>query len=424
MAIPDWLLEHLPPEYATLLREAGVTGDFTNVAARLEEAKTRDALMLPSAGTRGEKYLKPFAQTVVPKILEALKRACAKGTAPEIPITYQEIDETRTRIGIDSFGSPQDVLYTLSSERGASWGTTLDAMGFQSACMDGVGSVSVTMAPRFLSPGKPDFEITELRGAIGNDFWRASEVLFSEFPLGRNLEVLAESTGNTLRLESLLALPITEAKVAGILTLIDLMLDAGRLTAVQATLANLAKNRILSALPKPGDRFSPNRMAALLASARKRGDRIPQEQVALKYAEEGRFLQKLLDGARLEHFQSNVKMQANPLRNAKCEIDSIYTVGGEKHLVLVEAKGKDKVARTQLYQAYETFRLKIPLDWQLTVVAILMSPPSADDIAAKVETIIDLIEVGFDEAAFGQITRSVLGIRPKRHIRWKIVGQS
>jgi hypothetical protein len=379
--------------------------------------------MAPHTGGRGKKYYKPFVQAVAPKIIDALKPANAQGLPPEIRIPHTEIDEVRQRLGIDSFGSPQDVLYSFSSERYPHWGPTLDEMCFRSACMDGVGSISVTMAERYLRPGQPDCVIQELRGAIGKEFWTTSRVMFSDFPLRQNLTILADLYGTRPTLDSIINQGPVVAAAEALKAYLEALLNNSHLTAVHRKLVEISQAEIRGLLPQGQQRFNARAFAALLSGVRQHGEQMPQEQVALKYASEGQFLQKLLDGATLEHFQSNVKMISNPLRKAKCEIDSIYTVSGEKRLVLVEAKGKDRVSRTQLYQAYETFRLKLPANWELNVVAIMMTPPNADDQLAGIEAIIDLIDVGFDDTVFGKITESLTAIRSKRHIRWKIVGR-
>lgn len=417
MSIPKPILSSLPPDYAKLLEDAAKTGDFKPLEARLNAASERDDHMKPYAGQRGVTYYKSFVQTVVPRIIPALKDAIKNGVPPEIKVTFKELDERRESLGIPPFGSPQDVLYGFSSERYEDWGPTLEAMCFRSACMDGVGSVSVTMGERYLRPGKPDEEILELSGAIGRDFWSSAEALFSHRPpIRENIEFLAGNIGKHKE-AALLMLTPSERSLRGLFKLVNLVLENPEITGPQRVSLELATME----LKELADGFSEKKFKKLFASRTGIGSgKMSQEQIALKYAEEGKYLQKLLNGKRVEHFQSNVKMVTNPLRDAKCEIDGIYRVTGDNHIVLVEAKGKDRVSRTQLYQAYETFRLKLPLNWKLTVVAILMSEPSVAQEVEGVRTVVDVIDVAFDDGAFGKITESLALIKPARHIRWKI----
>jgi hypothetical protein len=147
---------------------------------------------------------------------------------------------------------------------------------------------------------------------------------------------------------------------------------------------------------------------------------ISQEQIGLKYADQGLFLQKTLGGYRLEHIQSNVKMIKNVLRGNKCEVDSIYRVIGEKALVLVEAKDKALISRAQLYQMYETFRIKLPLAWNPIVIAVMKSKPTLEQEREGYSTIIDLIKVGYDDKYLGSITESLSAITAAVHYRWLI----
>jgi hypothetical protein len=146
-----------------------------------------------------------------------------------------------------------------------------------------------------------------------------------------------------------------------------------------------------------------------------------QEQIGLKYVEEGNFLQKLLEGSRVEHLQSNVKMVVNPIRQSSCEVDSVYRVIGEKRIVVVESKGHPLVSRAQLYQAYETYTARVPLDWHVDVVAVLMNTNPDEDLRIKgITTVIELVLVGFDDSVFGEITPSLAALYPARRYRWHI----
>ena len=120
----------------------------------------------------------------------------------------------------------------------------------------------------------------------------------------------------------------------------------------------------------------------------------------------------------VDHLQSNVKMQTNPLRHNKVEVDSIYRAIGKKQIILVEAKDSLRVSRTQLYSIYEAYRLRIPQEWVVTVVAALLQKPNRT--AAIQNQTIDLIEVDFDDQVLGDIPASLFAVKPKRHYKWTI----
>ena len=141
-----------------------------------------------------------------------------------------------------------------------------------------------------------------------------------------------------------------------------------------------------------------------------------QEQIAMKYADEGKYIQKILKGRKVEHVQSNVKMVVNPLRGNKCEVDAIYRVLGQKEVILLEAKGNNSISVGQLYQIYETFHIRLPKDWKITVIALLLSASSDNTI----RTIVDAVEVEFDKSVFGNVAASMHSISVKNHYQWRI----
>jgi hypothetical protein len=147
---------------------------------------------------------------------------------------------------------------------------------------------------------------------------------------------------------------------------------------------------------------------------------VTQEQIVLKFVTEGNYIQKLLNGHRIEHIQSNVKMVPNLLRDNKCEVDALYRVVGQKKILLLEAKGKSTIARAQLYGVYETFRSRLPIDWDLEIVAAMVTNPTNEQRANGISTCIDLIKVGLSGHLPDSFTERLLQVAPQRHFRWLI----
>lgn len=413
MSIMEELRELIAEDYYEILECAVETGDYTEVESRMAELIESDSHMTPYEGEKGTKYYKPFVQTVVPKVIDALKESLPN-TWPEIPTSFEEIDQTRRRLGLTSYGSKQDVLYGFTSERYKAWGATLHGMGFTSACMSGVGKMVVTMAPRYLQFDSPDIVTRELEGAIPSDFWQSTDYLLgNSFAYTAATELLELAEDYEVDLEEC-------EKCESMIAIIDAVLaddEADHILHAKATALRPVVSTICERATRGSRRQGENR----LLDASKTKYSSSQEQIALKYMEDGKYLQKILNGKRVEHIQSNVKMVKNPLRDNKCEVDSIYRVIGEKGFVFVEAKARDNVSRTQLYQIFETFRLKLPHDWSIKVIALTMSEPSQEQREQQIETIVDLIEVAYDEASFGKITESLLAIKPCMHYRWEII---
>lgn len=411
----------LSDELANLLQQADA-GNFQPITNRIGDFAATDTYRQPFAGEEGTKYYKPFVQTVVPKIISALQASLPQGRCPEIEVLASEIDATRQAIGIEPFGSPQDVLYGFTSERYPEWGPTLDAMGFTSACMTGQASAIVCMAPRLLQLKQtPDAEVEELEGAITRDFWESVRVVF-----GKNTP--AVELGSLLKIANIIEPPFdvqnpTPDTALAIQNFLTERIQNGTFQGPPRYRAEELVELLstISQLESEPTRVSRTRRLFRLSAT---SPKISQEQIGLKYVDEGKFLQKLLGGARVEHLQSNVKMVKNPLRGNKCEVDSIYRVVGEKRIVLVESKDKRRVSRAQLYQLYETYRLRLPLGWALDVVAVLLEKPNAAEEANGFITFIDLVKVGFDDAVFGRVTESLLAVRPDVQYRWKIKRQS
>ena len=404
MKLHRLLKEDLSEDYVSILERAADTGDFAPLEERLAKAIALDENMKAfAAGESATKYYKPFVQTVVAKIIPTLRTALQSGVCPEIPISFQELDQTRKSLGIDRFGSPQDVLYGFTSERYPNWGQTLDTMQFRSACMDGQGHVVVTMAPRLLELTSPDLTIQEHKGSITKDFWESVDCVFSD-----SIETILHDPKLFIDNEEL---------AEDVHMQLVKQVQNSSLSPIQA----LKARSLVKELEKKFEGNPAVKAKKIKAVVGKKKSGPSQEQIALKYVDEGKFLQKILDGSRVEHLQSNVKMVRNPLRGSKCEVDSIYRVVGEKKIVLVEAKDKPRVSRSQLYQLYETFRLGMDSSWDLEVVAVFKQKPNPDQRSRNIETIIDLVIISFEETSFGEISESIWGVKPAQYVRWEIV---
>lgn len=398
--------------YIYLLKNAAETNDFAPLEQRLALAIHDDPWMQPFTGESGTKYYKPFVQSVVPKVINSIRQALANGTCPEIEIMADEIYEKARELGFTNFGSPQDVLYGFTSERYMNWGTTLNAMHFVSACMVGQAKMLITMAPRYLKPDSPCLIIDELEGAITQDFWESSEMALGDLCFKEKLEDLLKYIDKS-EYDFDLETPDQNTPFSILSLLHSKSMDVNISPVIQL------KSRQL--IPEIEEVCNVSNIAQRIRKIRSTlkcsSRRVSQEQIALKYVEEGKFLQKLLGGLRVEHIQSNVKMVKNPLRGYSCEADSIYRVVGEKTIVLIEAKDKPVISTTQLYQMYETFRLRLPLDWKILVVAIMRSQPAPD---SGISSIIDLIDVSFQDDYFGGRTESLASITARKHYRWNI----
>jgi hypothetical protein len=272
--------------------------------------------------------------------------------------------------------------------------------------MIGEAKVVVTIAPRFLNVDNPDFETLELAGAISLDFWESNAIVGS---VATFAEVCASITDG-LNIFPGSRFHEIEWTQASIQLLIDSV--AAQANRKYTCLLTLLMNQI----EDPSVTNLPDIWKRKLKLKKKVKN--SQEQIALKYIEEGRFLQKLLGGVTVDHLQSNVKMQKNPLRHNKVEVDSIYRAIGKKQIILVEAKDSLRVSRTQLYSIYEAYRLRIPQDWTVTVVAALLEKPNA--VNGQQNQTIDLIEVEFDDQVLGDIPESLFAVKPKKHYKWTI----
>jgi hypothetical protein len=405
----------LPKAYVSMLRRAEETEDFREIENRVSELGVTDPWLEPYTGDNKTKYYKAFVQTVVPKIVPTLRESLLAGTCPEIEVTLEEAKQAI--VGYE-FGSPQDFLYGFTSARYPNWGPTLEGMLFKSACMTGQGRMVVTMAPRLLELGTPDLETQELAGSITKDFWESAQAIFGMPCFKQRINEILTFLPERHELASALQNP--DGETASIL--LEGVTHAIRSNLLPSFLSIRAKDLIaklesIREIPYPLKR--KDKIRALLKK-HVVGFPMSQEQIALKYLDEGKFLQKILDGSRVEHIQSNVKMVTNPWRKNKCEIDSIYRVIGEQKIILVEAKDKPLVARTQLYQVFETYRLKLPTDWEVEVVAVIRQTPNQEQLTQGFEKIYDLIIIEFDQDVFGRVTESLLALHPKRHYRWCI----
>jgi hypothetical protein len=394
------------PRYMAAVNALAESADPAQLNAYIKELSSSDILLINNGVPTESIYKNVFARTVVPRISHAILSAIEDGSIPSILISFTELDEVRRELSLPSFGSPQDVLYTFTSDRALDWGITLSTLKFQCACMVGEAKVIVTIAPRFVDVSNPDFETLELSGAISLDFWESNAVVGSVASFAE----ICESISIGLNLFPNVLFKDIEWTIELIHNFVDAVKNQN----------NKKYTCLLIVLLKEiGDLNNPNLVSKWEREIRKKKKiKNSQEQIALKYIEEGRFLQKLLGGVTVDHLQSNVKMQKNPLRLNKVEVDSIYRAIGKKQIILVEAKDNLRVSRTQLYSIYEAYRLRIPNDWTVTVVAALLQRPSS---ALRQENqTIDLIEIEFDDQVLGDIPESLFAVKPKRHFRWTI----
>ena len=393
-----------------MLQVAAESSDFSILEKRFEQAKMDDPFMQPYVkGEKGVKYYKPFAQTVAPKVIPALREALTEGACPEILLKFQDFEECRKGMeGIGDLGSPQDFIYALTSERYAKWSSALATMGFQSAFRTGSQQIVVTMAPRLLTLGDPDVTTDELQGAVSKEFWRSLEAIFGGRAFKEKLsEVLNQEELDELELDSVDA--DTVGRIRGIL--VKRAENAGSNGVVTARATLLLRD--IEAVCELDDTAARIRRTRSMLRSRSRKARPNQEQIFLKYVEEDNLLQKVLLGSKVEHIQSNVKMVPNPMRGSRCEVDNIYRVMGEQRIVLVEAKAKGSVSRAQLYQMYETYRLKMPAGWAVDVVAVLMGTGKDSGVDT-----VDLVEVQFDDSVFLKITERLVALKPRVHWSW------
>ena len=119
------------------------------------------------------KYLLVTAEFCRDKVFDAYVEARSRSAPAVIEISYQrDLVPIFERLGLDLPGSPQDLLYTLTSERAGAWIPSLTDMGFLSACMSGVGEATLLTSSRFLDTNSPDLVLSELQGAISAEFYR------------------------------------------------------------------------------------------------------------------------------------------------------------------------------------------------------------------------------------------------------------
>lgn len=418
MSLHHELFTRIPEPLKPILERAVKSGDFDEFSDYLTQIASTDPWMQPGiADEKDTKYYKSFAQTIRPKIVPAFKFALNNHCWPEIEVTLDELKAKSKELGLGDFGSPQDALYAFTADRYADWGATLQAAGLQSACMAGQGKMLVTVANRFLELDKPHIETEELEGAISKEFFESVKVLFRDGEKDDGISALLEMFNPDL-LKKCGEKP-SEAVVAEIEQFLENFLSRENHPNWQMRAAKRALAAVKKVLGFKSSDVRKRRCAEILTKAISE-DVEKQEQIALKYMDEGKYLQKLFGGKRVEHIQSNVKMVANPIRGNKCEVDSIYRVSGEKRIILVEAKGRLRIARTQVYQIYETFRLRLPADWHVEVVALAKSTPRDEDLKKGFTTQIDIAWIGFDDLVFEKITESLLAIKSRKHFRWKI----
>lgn len=343
-------------------------------------------------------YLKVLAHFSKDKIFDAYVSSRDTEKFPEIELTYKDdLKPMFGQLGMDVPGSQQDVLYNITSERSAGWIPSLTRLGFISAYMSGTGTCTLLTCERFLNVSAPDKELDELKGAIAADFFV-------------NLDLIKKTQPDLSQiLEHLGAPPSTKWSEDDIQKLFDehLHSDNGYARGLTEILMQTFRD------PKKQQKIKVQAWNnALKPKVKKLGS---QEQLVLKYISEANLLQKFLNGKIVDHVQSNLKMQPNPLRKNKVEVDSVYGVIGSsgREIIIVEAKDKTIISNTQLYGLYEAYRLRLPPQCKLTLIAALLE--DGDDSIS-----IDLIKVGFPDEFLTDPTASILNMSIDKHYKWRI----
>ena len=343
-------------------------------------------------------YLRVLANFAKDKVFDAYAASRAQRNFPEISLTYQQdLKPVFGSLGLPPPGSPQDVLYTYTSERAGKWIPSLTRLGFLSAYMSGPGTCTLLTSERFLNVNAPQKILDELKGAIVSDFFINLDLIKKTEPdLVQILEHLESPDRDLWTEQDIQDLFDQHAKSMNGYTrgLINILQQLYRDPKKQMKIKVQAWNN------------------ALRPSTKKTGS---QEQLVLKYISEANLLQKFLDGKMVDHVQSNLKMQPNPLRKNKVEVDSVYGVIGSSgsEIIIVEAKDKTVISNTQLYGLYEAYRLRLPPQCKLTLIAALLED---DDDSIS----IDLIKVGFPDEYLTDPTASILNMSIDKHYKWRI----
>ena len=82
----------------------------------------------------GNKYIYCAAKAVLSRCPLVLLEAWNKSMAPELVLRYEDLESVAKGRGW-TFGSPQDALYTLVSDRAENWSHSLNQLGFKCAIM-------------------------------------------------------------------------------------------------------------------------------------------------------------------------------------------------------------------------------------------------------------------------------------------------
>lgn len=399
-----------------MLENADDTHNFEPLEQMLKHSIESDPLFSQDSRSL---YRQMLAHASASKIIPALKRALLIGESPTIEISKDDGEKAARELGRSIPKSPQDFLYTFISERASEWIPTLELMGFTSAVMTGEQVMTLMSSPRLLdlANSTPDQTITELSSAMSNEF-RETMAVLSDQPYVNVIRSLAhEEQFQDLGLTS----PYETNKIPALLEFLRSAWNSQESLRTKAQI-RLAIDEIERTVMSKTDNGERHR--AFKRFVKKHASLQPnQEQLALKFLDQGRYLQKILGGAQVEEISSNLKMQPNRMRGNKVEVDRIYRVNGQKKVVLVEAKGGPKVSRGQLYQLYETFAIRLPREWDIDIAAVLMDYRSLqnDGISQpRLSHIIDIAIVDFNDSYFGDPPNATLTMSTRSHFRWVV----
>jgi len=146
-------------------------GDNLALQEYIIEVQSRCKYLIDPPGTHNS-YLTAIAIFSKDKIYESYLKSREAVDFPSIDISYTDDLKPIFSKQLKVPGSPQDVLYTITSERASGWISSLTELGFTSANMSGSGIATLLTCPRFLDLSEPDLVLSEVPGSIPRTFYR------------------------------------------------------------------------------------------------------------------------------------------------------------------------------------------------------------------------------------------------------------